>query len=127
MSNLVSTRRLWNNLHIVRLKSKYQRFHLHLAKTHNGDLVYLTKIRSLTYLFVYYMRYSHPTVCNIYYVLTYHTIIILPPYSLPPNVCNILCIDVSYNNYFTSVSFTTNILCIDVSYNNYFTSVFFTT
>jgi hypothetical protein len=41
MSNLVSTRRLWNNLHIVRLKSKYQRFHLHLAKTHNGDLVYL--------------------------------------------------------------------------------------
>jgi hypothetical protein len=35
--------------------------------------------------------------------LVYHTIIILPPYPLPPNVCNMLCIDVSYNNYLTSV------------------------
>jgi hypothetical protein len=35
----------------------------------------------------------------IYYVLVYHTITIIPPYPLPPIVCNMICIGVSYNNY----------------------------
>jgi hypothetical protein len=43
-----------------------------------------------------------------WYTNTYHiAITILPPYPLPPDVCNMLCIIVSNSNYFTSVSFTT--------------------
>jgi hypothetical protein len=47
------------------------------------------------------------------YALLYQTVIILPPYPLPPNVYNILCIVVSYNIYFTSVSFTEKYLLYD--------------
>ena len=78
------------------------------------------------------------------YVLMYQTLIILPPYPLPPNVCYILCIGVSYINllppyplppnvrYMPCINvlppyplppIVCNMLCISVSYNKYFSSV----